>query len=63
MNIYSNLNKSLCEIFEIFGINQFCKKNGLAHSAMVLVAQGKRNHHKGWKCNYKSVVPKQHSKK
>ena len=42
--------------FEVFGINQFCKQNGLTHSAMVLVAQGKRKHHKGWKCEYKSVV-------
>ncbi|NBP03605.1 MAG: hypothetical protein EBU90_26620 [Proteobacteria bacterium] len=38
--------------FVVFGINQFCKGNGLSHSSMILVAQGKRNSHKGWKCEY-----------
>lgn len=44
------------QTFEVFGINQFCKNNDLAHSAMVAVAKGKRKHHKNWKCEYKSVV-------
>lgn len=38
--------------FVVLGINQFCKKNGLSHSSMILVAQGKRVSHKGWKCEY-----------
>lgn len=38
--------------FKITGISNFCKNNGLTSSAMILVAQGKRKHHKGWKCSY-----------
>jgi hypothetical protein len=39
--------------FQILGINSFCKENNLSHSAMICVAQGKRKHHKNWKCYYK----------
>ena len=28
----------------------FCKENNLSNGNMTLVSQGKRKHHKGWKC-------------
>lgn len=41
------------EIFIISnGLQKFADKNNLMRSKLVLVAQGKRNHHKGWKCEY-----------
>ena len=38
------------EVFAFRGLNQFCRENCLQASKMCLVAQGKRPHHKGWKC-------------
>jgi hypothetical protein len=38
--------------FIIKGISDFCKKEKLNTSAMCAVANGKRNHHKNWKCFY-----------
>lgn len=37
------------EKVEIINLRQFCIKNNLSASKMVLVNQGKRNHHKNWK--------------
>ena len=37
------------DIIKIYNLKQFCKKNNLSDSKMVLVNQRKRNHHKGWK--------------
>lgn len=34
----------------IKGIVKFCRENGLDAGKMVMVAQGQRPHHKGWKC-------------
>ena len=34
----------------IHNLEVFCKENGLWGSAMTLVSQGKRSHHKQWKC-------------
>lgn len=34
----------------IIGLSEFCRKNNLIQGHMVSVAQGKRKHHKGWKC-------------
>ena len=41
---------------EIKGLAEFCRQNGLTHSAMSCVAAGKRNHHKGFKCRKAEVV-------
>jgi hypothetical protein len=38
--------------FEVKGIYEFCRKNGLDGRIMSTVAKGGRNHHKGWKCRY-----------
>jgi len=35
----------------ITNMNKFCRENKISASKMCLVAQGKRNHHKGWKLN------------
>ena len=40
------------EVFEIKGLNKFCKENNLESTLMSHVAVGKRKHHKGWKCEY-----------
>lgn len=37
------------KVVKIINLRQFCLKNNLAPSKMVLVNQGKRNHHKGWR--------------
>lgn len=34
------------------GLSDFCKEHGLQRSKMVLVAQGKRKHHRNWICKY-----------
>ena len=31
-------------------MNRFCKENNLHAGAMSTVANGKSNHHKGWRC-------------
>jgi hypothetical protein len=33
---------------EVFGLNKFCRENGLQQSAMCHVGQGTRKSHKGW---------------
>lgn len=38
---------------EITGLSEWCRQNGLTHSAMSLVASGKRKHHKGYLCRRK----------
>lgn len=38
--------------FQILNLNRFCKENNLNCANMILVAQGKRKQHKGWKCSY-----------
>lgn len=35
---------------KVYGLGEFCRDNNLAQSKMFLVSTGKRNHHKGWKC-------------
>lgn len=40
------------EKLEAVGLNKFCEEHGLCASAMAAVARGKRNHHKGWKCEH-----------
>lgn len=40
------------ETFTIHGIGQFCKEHNLNRSAIIQVAKGKANHHKGWKACY-----------
>lgn len=34
------------------GLEKFCIVHCLDRTKLVLVAQGKRNHHKGWRCSY-----------
>lgn len=34
------------------GLTEFCNNNNLSIKNMSAVARGKRNHHKGWKCEY-----------
>lgn len=34
----------------VYGLGEFCRDHGLQQSHMHSVAYGKRNHHKGWKC-------------
>lgn len=36
--------------FEIVNLTKFCKDNGLSYTAISAVSQGKRNHHKHWRC-------------
>jgi hypothetical protein len=36
---------------EINNLTKFCKSNNLNHSHMISVNQGKRKHHKGFKCH------------
>jgi hypothetical protein len=38
------------ETYEICGLKEHCLRNNLNHSAMSQVGQGKKPHHKGWKC-------------
>lgn len=38
------------EKLEIRNLREFCRKNNLTAPNMVSVSQGKRTHHKGWKC-------------
>lgn len=53
-----SLAKSLCweitdpkgQVYIIRNLSQFCKERGLSKGNMWLVAQGRRHHHKGWKC-------------
>jgi group I intron endonuclease len=40
----------------IFGLVQFCREHGLQHSAMSDIANGKRIHHHGWKCEYAELA-------
>ena len=40
------------EEFLIFGLKDFCSKNGLTDASLSSVASGKLKHHKGWKCRY-----------
>ena len=44
---------------EVKNLTAFCRENGLSQGKMVLVAQGKRNHHKGWVCSYSADKNKQ----
>jgi hypothetical protein len=37
------------EIFVIKNLSKFCRENNLSSGALCIVAQGKRNHHKGYK--------------
>jgi len=39
-------------IFISNGLQKFSDENNLMRSKLILIAQGKRNHHKGWKCEY-----------
>ena len=39
----------LGEIVTFTGLSEFCRQHGLNHGKMVLVSQGKRSHHKGYK--------------
>ena len=36
----------------VTGLRKFCLKNNINHQSMVLVAQGKINNHRGWRCSY-----------
>ena len=45
--------------YNIRNLHQFCKDNNLTSSNMTIVAQGKRPHHKGWRCSY--ATPNQKS--
>ena len=36
--------------FEIVNLKKFCQDNNLSYTAISAVSQGKRNHHKKWKC-------------
>lgn len=38
--------------FRITNLSRFCQKMNLNHSIMVMVAKGKRPHHKKWICRY-----------
>jgi len=38
------------EVFEIKGLLEFCKENGLHAGNMCSVAKGRLKHYKGWKC-------------
>lgn len=38
------------ECYYILGLSEFCRKNNLQQSKMSEVAAGRRNHHKGYKC-------------
>jgi group I intron endonuclease len=38
------------EPFEIFNMSKFCRANNLSCGHMIAVSQGKRNHHKGYRC-------------
>jgi len=41
------------EIFYAYnGLTEFCFKHNLSQSKLSLVVNGKRKHHKGWKCEY-----------
>jgi len=40
-------------VHNVLGLSQFCKENGLHTGTMSMVANGKYNAHKGWKCEYK----------
>lgn len=40
------------ELFNIYNMTQFCRDHHLHCSAMCDVANGKRPHHKGWKCSH-----------
>jgi group I intron endonuclease len=42
----------------ITNLKGFCRENGLTHSAMIAVANGKQFHHKGWGCAYTSTPEK-----
>jgi hypothetical protein len=39
------------------GFEHFCQIHGLLRNKMILVAQGKRHHHKQWKCEYLDIAP------
>jgi len=53
------------EIFIINdGLKKFCKIHNLSSSHLISVAQGKRNHHQKWRCEYadkKPIYPKDKS--
>ncbi len=40
------------DLINILGLTQFCRENNLCPSALVAVAKGKRNHHKGYKAKH-----------
>jgi len=41
------------EIFIVdYGLQKFCDKHNLTRSHLINVAKNRRNHHKGWKCEY-----------
>lgn len=39
----------------VYGLGEFCRNNNLCQGHLCDVANGKRNHHKGWKCNHHST--------
>lgn len=38
--------------YEGINLREFCRNHNLTSNTMTLVANGKRNHHKGWTCRY-----------
>lgn len=45
------------EKIHIKNLTKFCDQNNLAQSAMIVVSQGKRQHHKGWRCQRFPTFP------
>lgn len=42
------------EEFVIYGLGEFCRNNNIQQAHMFEVANNRRKHHKGWKCEYYS---------
>lgn len=42
--------------FPVHNLNAFCKEHDLSTGHLTQVAQGKRNHHKGWKIRYSDTA-------
>lgn len=40
------------QLFDVYGLSDFCKQWGLGVSNMCMVASGKADHHKGWRRNH-----------
>jgi group I intron endonuclease len=43
-------------IYIVTGLKDFCRKNGLNPASMSDISRGKRNHHKGWKCEFHNEI-------